>query len=144
MKVWPGRQALLQLEHASPAVQPLLLSLLPASEVILSAENSPVCHTSKMFSSASWRWSWQSHDRLLMLGSEAVASVPASTCRQLFSAERRPQEAPGCSVFLHLSLFSVQRVKLCCCVQVDYGPGAENATKIPVRKKFRRGIQILD
>lgn len=93
-------------------------------------KHSPACHTSKMFSSASWRWSWQSHDRLLMLGSEAVASVPASTSRQLFSAERRPQEAPVLSVFLHLSLFLVERVKLRCCVQVDYGPGAENATKI--------------
>lgn len=34
---------------------------------------------------ASWRWAWQSHDCLLIPGSKAVSSVPASTCSSSFS-----------------------------------------------------------
>lgn len=42
--------------------------------VRLAAGVSPVRHTSKMLSPASWRWAWQSHDRLSVPGSEAVSA----------------------------------------------------------------------
>ncbi|KAI9526874.1 hypothetical protein NQZ68_035147 [Dissostichus eleginoides] len=53
---------------------------------------SPVRHTSKMVSLASWRRASQSHDRLSMLGSGAVVkSVPGSPrdLGSLFSTEFR-------------------------------------------------------